>query len=392
MSAVAVSPLDLLIRELEVPRSSYETAIERYEDLGKWLHDPMKAECAMYGPQVSPQGSFRLGTAIRPLGDEPYDLDLTSRLTNGVSPFSQTQEQLKSLLGRDLENYRRERRIAQPPEEKNRCWRLEYQDSLAFHMDALPAVPHTAHERQVLAERMVTAGMAASDEANALAQFALAITDRRLPNYRMIDPNWPVSNPEGFARWFEGRMKSSQGAIARRVLKEAVASIDDLPTYRWKTPLQRAIQILKRHRDVMFKDAPEGKPISCIITTLAATVYAGEGEVELALGNILTRMRSAVKAQSPRVPNPVNPAEDFADKWLTPEGKRLRLEENFNQWLLQAQRDFEHVARASGRLLIEQARDKFGVQVREADAGVDNRPTGPRIQVISAAPPPPWRR
>jgi hypothetical protein len=35
-----------------------------------------------------------------------------------------------------------------------------------------------------------------------------------------------------------------------------------------KTPLQQAVQILKRHRDMMFADDPEHKPISVIITTL----------------------------------------------------------------------------------------------------------------------------
>jgi hypothetical protein len=390
MSVVAHQPLELLVRELEVPRSSYETAVERYKDLGAWLHDSEKAGCAVYGPDVSPQGSFRIGTAIRPLGGEPYDLDLVVRLTLGISPSTASQEALKLLLGRDLEAYRKERQVRQALEEKNRCWRLEYQDSLAFHIDALPGVSHTPQERRLLAERMVVAKTALSQEAAALAQFALAITDRRLPNYGLVDPRWPVSNPEGFARWFEARMKLASRAIQRRVLREAVASIEELPSYRWKSPLQWVIQILKRHRDVMFREAPEGKPISVIITTLAAMLYAGEDDVEDALSNVLDRMHTAVAAGRPRVPNPVNPVEDFADKWETPEGKRLRLKENFEQWVIQARKDFEHVARAQGRTLIQQARDKFGVYLPESAAGETSRPAAPRIQVIASAPAP-WR-
>lgn len=390
MSAVALPPLEQLVHELEVPRSSYETAVERYVDLGNWLHDPVKASCAAYGPEVSPQGSFRIGTAVRPLRDEPYDLDLTVRLTRGISPTTVSQKALKHLLGSDLEAYRKERQVRQALEEKNRCWRLEYQDSLAFHMDVLPGVPHTLQERSLLAERMVIAKTARSEEAQALAKFALGITDRRLPNYNMIDAHWPVSNPEGFARWFEARMKSSDRAIKLRALKEAVASIDELPAYRWKSPLQRMIQILKRHRDVMFKDAPDGKPISIIITTLAATLYAGEDDVETALYSVLERMQSAVQATRPRVPNPVNPVEDFADKWDTPEGRRLRLKENFELWVIQARRDFQHVVHAQGRTLVEQAKEKFGVYLPEGAAGEAKRSTSPRVQVIATAPAP-WR-
>ena len=390
MSAVALPPLEQLVLELEVPRSSYETAVERYEDLGSWLHDPAKASCAAYGPEVSPQGSFRIGTAVRPLDDQPYDLDLTVRLTRGISPTTVSQKALKQLLGGDLEAYRKERQVRRALEEKNRCWRLEYQDSLAFHMDVLPGVSHTLPERRVLAERMVLAKTARSEEAQALAQLALGITDRRLRNYEIVDAQWPVSNPEGFARWFESRIKSSDRAIKLRALKEAVASIDELPAYRWKSPLQRMIQILKRHRDVMFKDAPDSKPISVIITTLAATLYAGEDDVEAALYNVLVRMHSAVQSNRPRVPNPVNPVEDFADKWDTPEGKRLRLKENFELWVNQARRDFEHVAHAQGRTLVEQARYKFGVNLSQGAASEASRSTSPRVQVIAAAPAP-WR-
>ncbi|MDX2218215.1 MAG: nucleotidyltransferase [Burkholderiales bacterium] len=389
MNAVTKSPLELLVQELEVPRSSYETAAERYEDLGTWLHDPAKAQCAAFAPQVSPQGSFRLGTAIKPLGGEPYDLDLVCTLTQGVSPLTHSQMSLKNMLGADLEEYRKERRIQKPLEPKNRCWRLEYQDALAFHMDAMPAVPHTSQERRVLMERMVTAGLYAPD-ADALARLALAITDRRLPNYPIIDPRWPVSNPEGFARWFELRMKQSRNAISRRVLMEAVASIEELPTYRWKTPLQRVVQVLKRHRDIMFKDNPYGKPISVIITTLAARQYSGEEDLETALGEIVRGMAMAVNPSRPRVPNPVNPAEDFADKWATPEGKKLRLEENFFLWVEQAQIDFELVARASGRRLVEQASEKFGVDLSRAGVPTDRPSHSPRIQGLAAAPPSPW--
>ena len=112
-----------------------------------------------------------------------------------------------------------------------------------------------------------------------------------------------------------------------------------MPTYELKTPLQRAIQLLKRHRDVMFADNPEVAPISMILTNLAGQAYGGEADVYLAVRGILSRMLDFVRAERPRVPNPTHPAEDYADKW----SKDRRLELNFRLWHAQASRDFEQL-------------------------------------------------
>jgi len=66
-----------------------------------------------------------------------------------------------------------------------------------------------------------------------------AITDDRLWNYRIIDGGWRLSNSEGFARWFELRMKLAKVLMEKVALDAKIAKIDDLPAYRWKSPLQR---------------------------------------------------------------------------------------------------------------------------------------------------------
>ena len=83
--------MDELVKGLDVPDSAYEAAGRRYEDLGKWLHDPQKADSAVYGPLVSPQGSFRLGTTVKPYQGEDYDLDMAFTLTEGFSKQDLTQ-------------------------------------------------------------------------------------------------------------------------------------------------------------------------------------------------------------------------------------------------------------------------------------------------------------
>src|SRR5262249_47407749 len=149
------------------------------------------------------------------------------------------------------------------------------------------------------------------------------------------------SNPRGFARWFESRARLAAGdRIAKLIAARAYATVDDVPPYEWKTPLQRSIQIMKRHRDVMFRDNPDEAPISMIITDLAACAYEGELDLHTAPTNIVGRMPNFVKPTGPRIPNPTDPREDYADKWAT----NPALEENFWIWHSQLKSDIQMVS------------------------------------------------
>ena len=348
-----------LAASLDIPDSAYEKAEARYNDLGEYFSGP-DAHCSQFSPHIYPQGSFRLGTVVRPLnGQCEYDLDLGCRLRRGITKSSHTQRQLKRLVGTDLESYRRARQIEQELEEKNRCWRLSYKDDLKFHLDSVPSIPEEETTKSVIELAMRNAGSAES-LARDITKFAGSITDRRSPFYAVISNKWRTSNSEGYALWFEYRMKLARELMEMRALSAKAAQIDELPARKWKSPLQQAVQILKRHRDVMFQDDPEGAPISIIMTTLSAAAYQGEQDVASALQRILADMCGCVRTTVPRVPNPVNPAEDFADKWSDPALRHLQLEQNFWLWLEQAQEDFQIVASARDiTYLEEQVTAKF---------------------------------
>lgn len=352
---------------LDIPDSAYEKAEKRYKDLGDWF-DRREGRCFSFSPHIYPQGSFRLGTVVRPLNEKhEYDLDVGCRLRQGISKTTHTQKQLKTLVGIDLEDYRKARKIQNPLDERNRCWRLEYVDEMNFHMDVVPSIPEETRRLESLQEAMIKSG---KDKflAQAVAKFAGSITDKRLRNYELITTDWLISNSEGYAKWFESRMSLAKALLEKRVFEAKVAQVDDLPARKWKSPLQRCIQILKCHRNIMFEKDPDGKPISIIITTLAAGAYQGEDNVESAMQTILSRMEGLVYKQSPRVPNPVNPVEDFADKWSTTEGLQLELEKNFWLWLNQAKADFDALG-SSGDVqdLAEQATKKFGARLNAGD-------------------------
>ncbi|MFC1684046.1 nucleotidyltransferase [Pseudomonadota bacterium] len=325
--------LEKMVELLELPNSAYEKAKDRYVDIGEYLGRE-KSACHDNDPHIFPQGSFRLGTAIRPLDEsEEYDLDLACNLSCGISHGTHSQADVKQLIGGEVKSYREARNIKAPVKDKHRCWRLEYEDHMSFHIDIVPCIPADASRQISLRESMLASGQdrVLSED---VSHHAVSITDDRHPEYRQISPNWNISNPEGYAQWFESRMHVESGIFLRE------AQIDDLPLYRRKTPLQRSIQLLKRHRDQMFKDDQDVKPISVIITTIAARSYSGQTSLEIALQEILNELKRFADSGSTIVLNPVNPEENFADRWTMPQYEHLRLRENFAAWATQVHIDF----------------------------------------------------
>ena len=257
--------LDIIVDHLDIPKSYYEKAVARHKSLGEWLCRP-ESKVAAFHPHVSPQGSFRHGTVNRPLiNTEEYDLDNVT--TVAMAKTAITQEQLKALYGSEIKGYAKANGMLAPVEEKDRCWRLVYADEVAFHLDTLPCLPEEPAVILALTSRGVSPELAA---------LAIAITDRQHPQYDQITAALLSSNPRGFAKWFEKRARPlAEMRLRQLVERRLYASVDDVPPYEWKTPLQRSIQILKRHRDVMFQKNPGVGPISMIITNLAAYAYAG---------------------------------------------------------------------------------------------------------------------
>lgn len=127
--------------------------------------------------------------------------------------------------------------------------------------------------------------------------------------------NWVSSNPRGFAMWFEVKANS-----VKEFLLEKAFAMQELPqqeTYQLKKPLKRAVQLIKRYRDVYFKDDPNNSPSSVILTTLAGKYYNGEGTIYKTIDNVVSEINQATQQgiRSFKVFNPVNENEEFTDKW-----------------------------------------------------------------------------
>lgn len=325
--------LEAIAKELDIPESYFKLAVERYESIGKWLERD-RSIVAHHRPEIYPQGSFLLGTVTKPVSDkDEYDLDLVSELKS-LEKISITQEKLKKLVGYEIKSYTNSHSIKSPVEESKRCWTLSYADRVKFHIDILPAIP----DGDAFKQTIKSSGYPLSNWADT----AIAITDKTHPNYRRIHRDWICSNPKGYAEWFRSRMQTRYEAILKSLLEKLVGEV---PEYKIKTPLQQGIQLLKRHRDIWFeinksRYDEEVEPISIIITTLAALAYNNEADLQEALWNIVSNMHKHIGQDINGVgciPNPVNPLEDFADKWK----KHTIREKCFRDWLKQVQDDLK---------------------------------------------------
>jgi Cyclic GMP-AMP synthase DncV-like, nucleotidyltransferase domain len=295
--------IETSIADFDVPFDVHARAVSRYEALGNWLAGHWDDHPA--GGIVYPQGSIRLGTMVAPVtAGAEYDVDLVCR--RELAKESTTQKELKADVGAGVAAF-----VASGPEgfprqrEGKRCWTLDYTDE-PFHMDVLPALPDIEAQPN-----------------------GILLTDRELSR-------WQRSNPVDFADWFYGQM-----AREYREVREALAKkmdVEDVPTWYVKTTLQRIVQALKRHRDVYFVDAPEDRPASIIITTLAARAYNGEGALFELLVDVATKMTTLVERREGVwwVANPVQPLENFADRWNSKPGS----DECFFRWIHQAAVDF----------------------------------------------------
>lgn len=336
------SLLEGIASRLDISPTKYKQAVDRYTAVSSWI-----AEGEFEGVEdihFYPQGSFRLGTVVRPIingQDADYDIDLVSEFQ--ISKDNINPKDLKQIVGLRIAENEKYRKMLD--EEGRRCWTLLYaeDDGVGFHLDVLPATPEDSSLRNSFIEpRMV--------------QKAIAITHKN----KNQTYEWYSSNPSGYADWFDEINKPSLDmvkSVQKRSLfennQEIYASIDEVPDALIKTPLQRAIQILKRHRDVRFTNHPMApdKPISMIITTLAAKLYNGEPNVFLTLRNIANQfdmlsallypgynIDNSLQKQSLItrkddgtwvIPNPVNPNENFSDRWHENNDQKARA---FFQW------------------------------------------------------------
>lgn len=329
--------LEFLGESLDITKSQFDAAVKSYNAVASWLSRP-DSELSLYKPEILPQGSFLLGTMIQSINkDDDLDLDLVCKLIGKRAEW--TQYDVKIVVGDELKKHAIYQKLLRKPDGR-RCWTIGYREESdnyleKYHMDILPSIVDLGY--QILIEKAITLG-----RIDDVKELAIRITDKERDDYftQRLHHEWLKSNPFGYAQWFFQR--ASLAGTKRVLLSE---SIKPVPDYQQeKLPLQRIVQILKRHRDMMFNGSDD-KPISIIITTLASKAYNGESDIVDGLINIVKDMHLYIGERYSSehgkiikwIENPVNPEENFADKWPEhPERERA-----FFQWLSLISKDLE---------------------------------------------------
>ncbi|MPS73881.1 MAG: nucleotidyltransferase [Chryseobacterium sp.] len=375
---------DLLMKlstNLSITRSQHEAAVQSYKAVGKYLsseYSPLSA----YEPYIKPQGSFIIGTTIQSI-EEGGDIDLDVVCEFKRKKITWTQYHLKKAVGDHLKAHGTYERLLD--EEGRRCWTLKYREegvvNQRYHMDILPAI--VANGYSVLLESSFRNLMDEDYE-----KLQLSITDKEKSNYYVstFPEEWLQSNPYGYAKWFMKRALLVGNQFKN--LYSLNESVKPTPDYQEeRLPLQRVVQLLKRHRDIYFSkeqndDIRKQKPISCIITTLAARAYRGESNLIDAIWGVINRMSEEIEfkyipeygREVEWISNPVNVLENFADRWNDQDSYRR---DNFYRWLDQLKIDlndaesktglqniFESLSSSFGRKPVQDAFSQQGNEMR----------------------------
>ncbi len=267
--------LDRMAAEVQLDKSRNERMISSYGHVKEWIESDEKFFRA-YSYDVYPHGSVRIRTTVKPMGSDEFDLDIAVHLKQNTP---HTPEKIYRELNRRLSENGRFKDIM---ELKNRCIRLNYSGD--YHIDILPGIQELEYDHN-----------------------RLIIPDRQLGA-------WVSSNPRGYADWFIKKANTVKVSLLQKAMSAENLPSDDFES---KKPLQRAVQLIKRYRDIYFQENSKYRTSSIILTTIAGELYRGEDSIFQTVDNIVTLILESVHSLPERlkVLNPVNPAEDFTDKW-----------------------------------------------------------------------------
>ena len=272
-----------ICEKLSLSQTLHKKLIEHYRSVSEYL-----TSCeGLNDLEIYPQGSVAIGTTIKPIGQEEYDLDFVCE--KDISPFD-----LFRIIKENLKNNERYTNIV---EEKKRCIRINYNGN--FHLDILPARP----------------------DQNGLNKTSILIPDKELKN---LAP----SDPKGYSFWFNQK-SDSQTRVDKTVIP--------LPQYQetiYKSSLQHTVQLIKRHRDIFFKSRPDQSPPSIILTTLCGEYYVNQGNILKSIAYIADNIKNRDVKE---VYNPVNPKELLSEKWR----ENPELYNKFKDWIETLNSDLE---------------------------------------------------
>lgn len=343
-----------IAQQISLSEPQYQLISDRYETLQHILsaadHPLLK------DAHIFVQGSIRLKTTLRPAPEATnematVDADAVVWLPNASSANP------ADVLAAIEERFSQGVRVERPIEQLRRGIRIVYADeNPGFHIDVTPA-------------------RSALGNGNGNGMGKLQVPDRQW--------GWKASSPIPYAQWLEDMAVQEIKLVGLTTLTErnvtfAEASQEPMPEYDDYidgNPLRAAIKLLKRNRDewAIRESRISVRPISAIITTLAAEAYkeiATESHqrpyrpIE-AIMEIVVRMPKFITQSDGDyfVFNPTDRGENFAEKWNRPNGEGSAYRQAFQEWHAAVMKDVRIGLREYGSTLefSEAINERFGV-------------------------------
>lgn len=347
-----------VIKSLDITPTMFKNAEEKYKNIGAFLNKNG------LNVDISLQGSFAIGTAIKPYSqgrDKSYDVDVVCVFGDKTIQSQEARERLLSVLN-DSEVY--SDKITEWP----KCFTLDYAKigDYDFSIDLVPTrrkeenVPVTGANSFYLTDIL-----------------EIAIKEKKY--------DWYTINPKGYQKWFCDI--NSKFALYNREFrmnqvfennKHIFAKVEDIPEYFNKSALQEAIQILKRSRDVYFSKIrdDDNKPASIIITTFAALTAKKYPEnidsIDLAMYiindlRLYSRKEIHSEIDSTIIKyngkweflNPVNSEDNLLDSW----NKNELVPKKFFEWIEKAGLDLNEIISKDGINYVDVLGNSFGNEI-----------------------------
>lgn len=301
--------LDNLLANMVKAVQLDETRKTRMESSYKAVEDVLNNDNSFFKPlqfEVYPQGSVKIGTTVKPIASNEFDLDIVLHISDKskiLSP-SQLYNELKRVF-QENEKYKSMVKL------KNRCIQLDYAGD--FHMDILPGVHDGSYDIN-----------------------KLNIPDKKLGG-------WASSNPRGYAEWFLTKANE-----VKFIALEAAFAREKLPpdNILQKKPLQLAVQLIKIYRDKYFEKKQDMATSSIILTTIAGIFYDGEDSIYDTIENIINKINKNILSSHGRIRilNPINSDEDFTDKW----DQEPDIYEQFKKFIIHLHKEWRKLKKENG--------------------------------------------
>jgi len=292
-SSLAWELLNEAVETLELTDTQKKDAEDRYKAVAKVLTE--SGYTLLENAKIYPQGSFRIGTSVKPLGRDEFDLDFVCHIPVDSSIYS--SKYIYDLVGKALFEHGTYKKMLEP---KKRCWRINYAGD--FHLDITPSTIDGNHHGK-----------------------GEMVPDRELSK-------WKESNPIEFANMVDTADEIApvfkDMTFQSLLFKTEAAQIEEIPEGEKKI-LKRFLQIMKRNRDIYFKDHgwSDFAPITVLLTTITTKAYVEcvknkryEDVLEL-FEDVVMHMQKYIKvyerygAKYYEVENPTSTKENFAEKW-----------------------------------------------------------------------------